>query len=146
MSIYRTMQLTDGVPAPVRPLSEEEQAKLRQGSTTGEKGESIQERFDSRKGKKKPGKKRESNPLGGISNVIDKAANEVEYAGKAIGNAAGNVVRRAAGKDPVTVQQAEQAKAQRKPKPLEASNDALGEVKTAIAGTAARVEIGRAHV
>ena len=139
------MQLTDGVPAPVRPLSEEEQAKLRQGPTEGEKGESIQDRFDSKK-KRKPGKKRESNPLGGISNVIDKAANEVEYAGKAIGNAAGNVVRRAAGKDPVTVQQAEQAKAQRKPKPLEASNDALGEVKTAIAGTAARVEIGRAHV
>jgi hypothetical protein len=120
-------------------MTEEEKAKLRPAPRP--KGPSSAERMKEAN-KKKPGAKRTSNPLEPIGKAIDKVTNEVEWGAKAAGNALGNVIRGAAGKEPVTVQQAEASQRRRKAQggfqPPSPSTPGVAETKRVLAGVPVR--------
>jgi hypothetical protein len=105
MSNIRALQRLGGTPAPINPLSEEEKAATQQRQELKPRPQLPEKPSRALK----PRAPRTQNPLEGASSVIKKAVNEYKWATKATGNVIGNVIRGAAGKEPVTVEQAEQA-------------------------------------
>ena len=104
MSNIRALQRLGGAPSAGTPISEEEKEKLRLKPVLKPRPQLPQKPSNV-----EPRQPRTSNPLEGASRVIQKIENEVQWGTKAAGNALGNVIRSAAGKAPVTVEQAEQA-------------------------------------
>jgi hypothetical protein len=104
MSSIRALRSLGGRPAPIVPVSEEEKASYREKPAL-----KPRPKLPEKPSRNQPRKPRTQNPLETPSKVIQKAVNEYQWATKAAGNAIGNVFRQAAGKEPVTVEQAEQA-------------------------------------
>lgn len=109
MSSIRALRSLGGRPAPITPVSEEEKATYREKPVL-----KPRPKLPEKPSSNQPRKPRTQNPLEAPSKVIKKAVNEYQWATKAAGNALGNVFRQAAGKEPVTVEQAEKAEKKRR--------------------------------
>jgi hypothetical protein len=113
MSNINTLLRLGGAPAPIDRMSEEEKASLRQKPELKPRPKLPEKSSQGFKGFQ-PRPARTQNPLEGAGRVVRKINNEYQWATKTAGNALGNVIRGAAGKAPVTVEQAEQAERQRR--------------------------------
>jgi hypothetical protein len=149
MSNFRALQRLGGAPAGITPLTEEEKEKTRIKPVL--KPRPVLPEKPSRTAE--PRKPRTKNPLEAPSKAIKAVQNEVRWGAKAAGNALGNVIRGAAGKAPVTVEQAEKAQKIRnrqKPKTagqadlknLDRVGEATANVKRAIGGAPVRAAEG----